>query len=274
MPHRFIAVDVGVGDAFYLQRGDFSALVDGGSRSGFPRLLHAAIGGDTVSVVACTHNDSDHANGILEFLTGGGRADECWLPATWLEAAHRIINASPDDVASLGDMSDEPDDSSSETVVRETVEVGSACVDEQLTKLAEAQDSPQGVWPLGPRWLVLPPGIAIPINGPIAPGRRGSLFADAYRILAIAMAAAKAQIKIRWFDPEHAPKYLVIVEETATGFSAYSPDLPGCVATGCTRPDVEREMAAAVAFHIDGLRAEGMDVPLPRASSTYVSVPA
>lgn len=69
-------------------------------------------------------------------------------------------------------------------------------------------------------------------------------------------------------------KYLVIVEETATGFSAYSPDLPGCIATGSTRQDVEREMAAAVAFHIDGLRAEGMEIPTPRASSTYVSVPA
>lgn len=69
-------------------------------------------------------------------------------------------------------------------------------------------------------------------------------------------------------------KYLVIVEETATGFSAYSPDLPGCVATASTREDVEREMEGAVALHIDGLRAEGMDVPPPRASSTYVSVPA
>lgn len=69
-------------------------------------------------------------------------------------------------------------------------------------------------------------------------------------------------------------KYLVIVEETETGFSAYSPDLPGCVATGATRADVEREMAAAIVFHIDGLRAEGMAIPKPRASSTYVDVPA
>jgi predicted RNase H-like HicB family nuclease len=69
-------------------------------------------------------------------------------------------------------------------------------------------------------------------------------------------------------------KYLIIVEETEIGFSAYSPDLPGCVATASSREEVEREMAAAVTFHIDGLRAEGMDVPLPRASSTYVNVPA
>ena len=69
-------------------------------------------------------------------------------------------------------------------------------------------------------------------------------------------------------------KYLVIVEEAESGFSAYSPDLPGCIATGATREEAEREMADAIAFHIDGLRAEGMDVPSPRASSTYVDVPA
>ena len=47
-------------------------------------------------------------------------------------------------------------------------------------------------------------------------------------------------------------KYLVIIEETATGFSAYSPDLPGCIATGATRDEVEREMQGAIQFHIDG----------------------
>ena len=69
-------------------------------------------------------------------------------------------------------------------------------------------------------------------------------------------------------------KYLVIVEETGTGFSAFSPDLPGCIATGFTRADVETEIASAIAFHIEGLRAEGLDVPPPRASATYVSAPA
>ncbi len=69
-------------------------------------------------------------------------------------------------------------------------------------------------------------------------------------------------------------KYLVIVEETATGFSAYSPDLPGCIATGATRDDVEREMQAAIQFHIEGLREEGCAVPEPLAYSTYCEVPA
>jgi predicted RNase H-like HicB family nuclease len=69
-------------------------------------------------------------------------------------------------------------------------------------------------------------------------------------------------------------RYLVIVEPTPTGFSAFSPDVPGCVATGVTREDVEREMADAIAFHIEGLRAEGLDIPEPSASSIYVDVPA
>ena len=69
-------------------------------------------------------------------------------------------------------------------------------------------------------------------------------------------------------------RYLIVVEETSTGFSAYSPDLPGCVASASTRDEVEREMVHAVSFHLDGLREEGLDLPLPRTSSTYVDVPA
>ena len=67
-------------------------------------------------------------------------------------------------------------------------------------------------------------------------------------------------------------KYLVVVEASATGFSAYSPDLPGCVATAGTRQEVEDEMAKAIAFHIDGLRADGIELPEPRTSSLYVDV--
>jgi len=69
-------------------------------------------------------------------------------------------------------------------------------------------------------------------------------------------------------------KYLVVIEPTGTGFSAYSPDLPGCVATGTSREDAEREMIAAIAFHLEGLHAEGLDAPKPQAFSTYVDVPA
>ena len=69
-------------------------------------------------------------------------------------------------------------------------------------------------------------------------------------------------------------RYLIIVEPTETGFSAYSPDVAGCVATGRTREDVEREMREAIAFHLDGLREEGQPLPRPSASAAYVEVAA
>ena len=69
-------------------------------------------------------------------------------------------------------------------------------------------------------------------------------------------------------------RYLIIIEDTATGFSAYSPDLPGCVATGGTRGEVEREMHDAIEFHIEGLRIAGESVPKPRSHASYCEVAA
>lgn len=57
-------------------------------------------------------------------------------------------------------------------------------------------------------------------------------------------------------------KYLIVIDRTATGYSAYPPDLPGCIAAG------------AIAFHLDGLRADGMPIPQPSSSSSYVDIPA
>ncbi|MGE3308812.1 MAG: type II toxin-antitoxin system HicB family antitoxin [Limisphaerales bacterium] len=69
-------------------------------------------------------------------------------------------------------------------------------------------------------------------------------------------------------------RYLIIIEETETGFSAYSPDLPGCAATGRTRQEVESEMHDAIEFHIDGLLLSGCPVPAPRSQSAYCEVVA
>ncbi len=69
-------------------------------------------------------------------------------------------------------------------------------------------------------------------------------------------------------------RYLVVIEETATGYSAYSPDLDGCVATGSTRSEVERSMREAIQFHLDGLREDGERLPAPHSYSTYCEVPA
>jgi predicted RNase H-like HicB family nuclease len=69
-------------------------------------------------------------------------------------------------------------------------------------------------------------------------------------------------------------KYLIVIEPTQTGFSVYSPDLPGCVSTGRTREEVELNMREAIAFHLDGLREDGEPVPEPQTYSAYVELPA
>jgi predicted RNase H-like HicB family nuclease len=69
-------------------------------------------------------------------------------------------------------------------------------------------------------------------------------------------------------------RYLIVIEETSTGFSAYSPDLPGCVATASTRSKVEKEMRDAVEFHIDGLRQAGEVILEPRSQASYCDVAA
>ena len=67
-------------------------------------------------------------------------------------------------------------------------------------------------------------------------------------------------------------RYLIVIEQTATGFSAYSPDLPGCVATGGTLEEVERQMHDAIEFHIEEMREEGLPVPEPLSSAEYIEV--
>jgi predicted RNase H-like HicB family nuclease len=69
-------------------------------------------------------------------------------------------------------------------------------------------------------------------------------------------------------------KYLIVVEQTGTGYSAYSPDLDGCVAAGKSREEVESQMQEAIAFHLDGMARNGEPIPEPHSYSTYVEVPA
>jgi predicted RNase H-like HicB family nuclease len=69
-------------------------------------------------------------------------------------------------------------------------------------------------------------------------------------------------------------RYLIVIEETSTGFSAYSPDLPGCVATGASDSDVKEQMRSAIEFHVAGLREQGESVPVPQSSSDYVEISA
>lgn len=67
-------------------------------------------------------------------------------------------------------------------------------------------------------------------------------------------------------------RYLVLIEPTGTGYSAYAPDLLGCIATGATRELVEANMREAMELHVEALRAEGRAIPEPRSSAAYVEV--
>lgn len=68
--------------------------------------------------------------------------------------------------------------------------------------------------------------------------------------------------------------FLVIFEKTETGFSAYSPDFPGCVATGISHEEVERNMLEAIHFHIDGMKTENLPIPESRTTAERFAVPA
>ena len=69
-------------------------------------------------------------------------------------------------------------------------------------------------------------------------------------------------------------RYLIVIEETPTGFSAYSPDLPGCIATGHDLAEVQQTMREAISFHIEGLQEAGEPIPRPTSTSAYVDVAA
>jgi predicted RNase H-like HicB family nuclease len=69
-------------------------------------------------------------------------------------------------------------------------------------------------------------------------------------------------------------RYAVIIERGETGFGAYVPDLPGCVAAGATRDEVVRLIQEAIEFHIDGLKDDGQPIPEPTSSIEFVDVAA
>lgn len=69
-------------------------------------------------------------------------------------------------------------------------------------------------------------------------------------------------------------RYAVVIEKTESNYSAYVPDLPGCVATGASIRQVETEIREAIEFHIEGLREDGNLIPLPSSQVEYVDIAA
>lgn len=69
-------------------------------------------------------------------------------------------------------------------------------------------------------------------------------------------------------------RFAVVIEQAGSNFSAYAPDLPGCVATGSTVEEVEAHMREAIALHLDGLRADGIAITAPSSRVEYIEVAA
>jgi predicted RNase H-like HicB family nuclease len=67
-------------------------------------------------------------------------------------------------------------------------------------------------------------------------------------------------------------RYAIMIEKGESNFSAYVPDLPGCVAVGDTVEETEREIQEAIEFHLEGLRADGLPVPEPSSRVEYVEI--
>jgi predicted RNase H-like HicB family nuclease len=67
-------------------------------------------------------------------------------------------------------------------------------------------------------------------------------------------------------------RYLIIIERGNESYSAYSPDLPGCIATGKTLRETRSRMQGAMELHVEGLRAEGLPVPPAQTLSAYVQI--
>jgi len=67
-------------------------------------------------------------------------------------------------------------------------------------------------------------------------------------------------------------KYLVIFEKANDNYSAYSPDIPGCIATGSSRDEAEKNIKEAISFHIEGLMQDGLPLPTATSFTEYIEV--
>ena len=69
-------------------------------------------------------------------------------------------------------------------------------------------------------------------------------------------------------------RYAVVIENAGSNYSAYVPDLPGCIATGATEVEVEQQIREAIAFYLDGMRDHGTPIPPPSSRVEYIEVAA
>ncbi len=69
-------------------------------------------------------------------------------------------------------------------------------------------------------------------------------------------------------------RYAIVIEKAPANYAAYVPDLPGCIATGSTVEETESLIREAIEFHIEGLKSDGLPIPLPSSQVEYVDIPA
>lgn len=68
-------------------------------------------------------------------------------------------------------------------------------------------------------------------------------------------------------------KYVIVIEKTSTGFSAYVPDLPGCISVGETKEEVKSYIQEAIIFHIEGMKEDGLKVPFATTEAVTMMIP-
>ena len=69
-------------------------------------------------------------------------------------------------------------------------------------------------------------------------------------------------------------RYAIVIEKATGNYSAYVPDLPGCIATGATVEETESSIREAIEFHLDGMREDGLTIPIPSSRVEYVDIAA
>ena len=84
------------------------------------------------------------------------------------------------------------------------------------------------------------------------------------------MSCGMRGLRIKTMSVMH--RYLIIIEKAQGNYSAFSPDVPGCIATGATREEAEQEFHLALRMHLEGLQEDGLPIPRPSASVGYVEV--
>jgi predicted RNase H-like HicB family nuclease len=67
--------------------------------------------------------------------------------------------------------------------------------------------------------------------------------------------------------------YVVVIEKTGTGYSAYVPDLPGCISVGETREEIEINIQEAIIFHLEGMNEDGLEIPTPETAAITMVIP-